>query len=1076
MKKHFKQAMTLLSAIVLTGSMSFPTIAQDLEANVFQAEASSSGIDITISGINAVLDGEKAAADMQQSIVAEDMAPSDWFTHMNLTGYAAEFYYTLEECTNGDGVQDLLVADYAFSEQEAIAFQYSDGTGELFNGIQILDLTYPSPMTDEEWISIRQNLCYAYSAFLLDHPDIQWLVQNPVITRVAYEWVGEDSSNICQYKIYLQAKNNSTHYDIRSGEYRTSGAVSEAVEEIAKAEEEIAKAEEEQAEKITNTAAPIVPSALPYTAMTSAPVTAVGKSNSGISTLADGDYINDYTRASLYLVDALSTGWSMSDIFSNVAGEGTLRYGDSWGSYVSLNTTNIRNNIFISTDGTNRLNAATDGTFVLIDYTDKTILQPSSGLKPGDLNPYCLCWKSNDNDTTYLIDRTEPRLRVRVAPSEITVNANTLKVTRAANGDQVIEGEPSFTGLKFGENLTTSEYTLQITGSGNTTTNTIQVRITLNGSGDANLKYTIPNNELSVPYNSSLVVDAMTDVEVTTATDNSYVYTGQEYRPSVTVRIKSTNYVLSPSDYTVKYYDNLNAGAATISVASNPGALYTWTGNATTTFTIAKANWPDTQRQSAQLTIYGGAGSFDLHDLRLLAPGGSPDIFNVRVDNKTIADLEQDNTSIFETDVLPSVSNDILSYKIKDSADLIGQKAEITIPVDRATNHNDYTITFTITVAAKEPQNLKFAQDIQKKPVGNKDTLELTGAAEGAAVTYESSNPDIATVDRTGKINALSEGTVTITATSPAINEYEEGSTECKLIIVPRSHKVTTLEQADGQDRYRIEIEDGISKPSEALMEDSSLNLNTAAKIERRLKEELQLINPDIEDKNMAFYDVTLFLRTNGDWTWEKVEAEDFPSNGLPIKIPYPSGVSGANWDFTAVHMFDDYLSGSMLGEVENPPVTEQSDALQFTVTSLSPIGIGWAEPPAEDPGDDPGNGDDNNDPNNNNNNNNNDPNNNNNDPNNTNNGNTNGNTNNGNGNTNTGSTTDPTGRASTSGTTTGAANTGTTSETGTSGQTGIISRAKTGDTSPILIYSLLSAASVALIVIICLIRKELKK
>ena len=70
-----------------------------------------------------------------------------------------------------------------------------------------------------------------------------------------------------------------------------------------------------------------------------------------------------------------------------------------------------------------------------------------------------------------------------------------------------------------------------------------------------------------------------------TLSQTSYAYTGRAFQPSVTVKDGTT--VIPASEYTVAYTDNINVGAATVTVSDRAGGNYVVSGTAT--FTITKA-------------------------------------------------------------------------------------------------------------------------------------------------------------------------------------------------------------------------------------------------------------------------------------------------------------------------------------------------------------------------------------------------------------------------------------------------------------------------------------------------------
>ncbi len=141
-----------------------------------------------------------------------------------------------------------------------------------------------------------------------------------------------------------------------------------------------------------------------------------------------------------------------------------------------------------------------------------------------------------------------------------------------------------------------------------------------------------------------------------------------------------------------------------------------------------------------------------------------------------------------------------------------------------------------------------------------------------------------------------------------------------------------------------IEVKEGISEVPEGLSGIPALN--TPAKLNAVMKTEITRVNPDIPLQNTAVYDVTLMISTDGGATWTPATADNFPSGGLAVTLPYPSGTN-SGFRFTVVHMFTTTDFGKRPGDTERPAVTNVENGIQFTVTGLSPISVGWTAPAA---------------------------------------------------------------------------------------------------------------------------------
>ena len=85
--------------------------------------------------------------------------------------------------------------------------------------------------------------------------------------------------------------------------------------------------------------------------------------------------------------------------------------------------------------------------------------------------------------------------------------------------------------------------------------------------------------------------------------DGPFIYTGKEIKPEVTVKDGDT--VIPADQYTVSYKDNTNVGTATVTVTSNDGGNYSFTGSKT--FTIIKADADFTAPTARELTYTGSA-------------------------------------------------------------------------------------------------------------------------------------------------------------------------------------------------------------------------------------------------------------------------------------------------------------------------------------------------------------------------------------------------------------------------------------------------------------------------------------
>ena len=130
-----------------------------------------------------------------------------------------------------------------------------------------------------------------------------------------------------------------------------------------------------------------------------------------------------------------------------------------------------------------------------------------------------------------------------------------------------------------------------------------------------------------------------------------------------------------------------------------------------------------------------------------------------------------------------SVGGGKLSYlSAKNIATASEESGRVTIAT---TNYKDITATLTFHPTDKLVQDgFKFENGSVTKTYGDGDfTLTTTGKVEGSTVTYESSEPTVATVDGTGKVTIKGAGTAIITAKASATEDYDEAAVTCTLTV-----------------------------------------------------------------------------------------------------------------------------------------------------------------------------------------------------------------------------------------------------------------------------------------------------
>lgn len=119
--------------------------------------------------------------------------------------------------------------------------------------------------------------------------------------------------------------------------------------------------------------------------------------------------------------------------------------------------------------------------------------------------------------------------------------------------------------------------------------------------------------------------------------------------------------------------------------------------------------------------------------------------------------------------------------------------------------------------------------------------------------------------------------------------------------------------------------------------------LNTVEKILDRMLELSKKLLPNVTAETFKVWDMKL-QQVQHDGSFVDVSEENFPAEGVEVVLQYPQGTNSQSHSFFVTHMFTMDKNEKKAGEVEFPAVTLQQDGIHFRVTSLSPVGLAWAE------------------------------------------------------------------------------------------------------------------------------------
>ena len=257
------------------------------------------------------------------------------------------------------------------------------------------------------------------------------------------------------------------------------------------------------------------------------------------------------------------------------------------------------------------------------------------------------------SETSYVYDGKEKKPTVTVKDGNTTIptseyavsysnNVNvgtaTVTITDVNGGNYVISGSAQFTITSAAVNVTAPKAKTGLVYNGSA-----QELITAGSSDAGEMQYSLDGSNYSTAIpkgtdaktytvyyrvkgdaNHGDVAPTMLTATISpktvssptiTLSETSFVYNGQERKPTVTV--KDGNTIIPTSEYTVSYSNNINAGTATATVKDKDGGNYVVNGSAQ--FTITKTSASLTAPKAKSGLVYNGKAQ------ELITAGSSAD-------------------------------------------------------------------------------------------------------------------------------------------------------------------------------------------------------------------------------------------------------------------------------------------------------------------------------------------------------------------------------------------------------------------------------------------------------------------
>ena len=352
------------------------------------------------------------------------------------------------------------------------------------------------------------------------------------------------------------------------------------------------------------------------------------------------------------------------------------------------------------------------------------------------------------------IEATGKILRKPIAVDTVTVSDKDYDGTNNAEVTGV-----TFNGLVDGESLTASDYTALATfDDENVGSRTATVTVSLND--------TVKNYSLSDAAVTKSVTANITrkPIAAPTKKEGTLTYNGA-------AQSGITGYDETEEGYSLKdgtTVSEINAGeyTATFTLDSN----YCWVGNSTSDITIT---WKIEPKAITDVTLSYDSIEYDGTDKE-------PEV-TVKSEDKTLK-ADEDYTVTYSSN--KEVGN--ATVKVDGKGNYTGTISKI----------------FEITAAPEVPktdQTLTFAKSEIAGTYGEEVTgqIAVNDKADGGAITYESSNAAVVTVDNKGALIVKGVGTTVITATAAETDKYKKAEASYKVTVAEGKQAAPAVAKTD---------------------------------------------------------------------------------------------------------------------------------------------------------------------------------------------------------------------------------------------------------------------------------------
>lgn len=275
-----------------------------------------------------------------------------------------------------------------------------------------------------------------------------------------------------------------------------------------------------------------------------------------------------------------------------------------------------------------------------------------------------------------------------------------------------------------------------------------------------------------------------TNISLTSSNSNVKAHSDSHYgntggKASATIQTKNT--VAAPGllkFYVSKESNNDTASSWTVAVSSD-GSEWTNVGDAASAASMGKGEWVEVTRNLSSYSnvyvriSYGSSTAVRAIDDISILPATAVEGIDL---DKTTAEVSPTKTIKLTPIFTPAdASNQNVTWTSDDlavatvAAGVVTGVAEGTANITVTTEDGGFTATCAVTVRVIHPSSITLDKENATIEVGDEYQLTATvlpDDADDMSVSWESSNPEVATVSSTGLVTAVAKGSATITATT----------------------------------------------------------------------------------------------------------------------------------------------------------------------------------------------------------------------------------------------------------------------------------------------------------------------